>query len=143
MSLACRDDDAADVMEEAQRRLQAPAAAALLQLSGVLGVRAATAAAGLAQANLERLDQRIYVFQSIGRDLTTAAICEALTILAGEAGAVRAREDALGLGWPAPGQHNCQNPGCSAFVDCPKAAAHEFCDGPEPHLCPSCQENGK
>lgn len=147
MKLDCRDDYAADAREDAQRRSLAPAATALLQLSGVLAQRNEHARSDIARAALDRLDQRLYGCQMEGRDLTTDAIGAALVDLSGACGAVGVAEylRACEERQPGPGQHYCQRPGqtCNAFVDCAKAAAHEFCDGPEPHLCAACHGDGK
>ena len=141
-----RPDYAADAREEAERRDKAPAAAALLQLSGCLAVRNVRAKSEQAQAVIEQLDARLYGYQMEGRDLTTEGIGAALVELAGACGAIGVAEylrESERL--PGPGQHYCQRPGwaCNAFVDCAKAAAHEFCDGPEPHLCPACHGDEK
>lgn len=139
MSLGQREDYAADAIDQARRLALAPAATALLQLSGVLSVRASAAGCRVAVDVLERLDQRLYGFQAEGRDLTTVAIVDVLTTMLGEASAIKVAETPR----PGPGQHLCQSWPCDNPVDCAKAASGEFCEGLDPHLCPSCQGDRK
>lgn len=133
-----RHDYASDIQSAQALRERVPAAYHLLQLSGCLSLRAQQARRSDLVLTLEGLDASMYHCESTGRDLSTEAVAAALGALAITADEIAQAERANAIPSCA-GDHTCQREGCDRGVRCATAAAHEFCERDQPHVCTSCE----
>ena len=131
-----RHDYASDLQSAQALRERVPAAYHLLQLSGCMSLRAQQARRSDLVLTLEGLDASMYHCESTGSDLSTEAVAAALGALAITADEIAQAERANAAPF---GDHTCQRDGCERGVVCATAAAHEFCERDQPHVCTSCE----
>lgn len=133
-----RHDYASDLQSAQALRERVPAAYHLLQLSGCLSLRAQQARRSDLVLTLEGLDASMYHCESTGRDINTEGVAAVLVLLASVADEIAQAERANAIPSCA-GDHTCQREGCERGVVCATAAAHEFCERDQPHVCTSCE----
>lgn len=131
-----RHDYASDLQSAQALRERVPAAYHLLQLSGCLSLRAQQARRGDLVLTLEGLDASMYHCESTGRDINTEGVAAVLVLLASVSEEIAQSERANAAPF---GDHTCQREGCDRGVRCATAAAHEFCERDQPHVCTSCE----